>query len=214
MATYHTVAQGEHLSSIAEKYGFSDYRTIWNAPENAELKKKRKPHILLPGDRLFIPDRQDKDVDKQSEKRHRFKVKAQPLKLRIVLKDLKNKPIADTQCKLELGKEVYSLTTDGKGLIEQVIPPTEHDGKLTFQDPDTSVEVVIPILIGHLDPIEERTGWQARLNNLGYDAGRVGSEDTQRLKSAIEEFQCDHKLKVDGDCGPKTQAKLKEVHGS
>jgi len=32
--------------------------------------------------------------------------------------------------------------------------------------------------------------------------------------SAVEEFQCDNGLTVDGDCGPNTQAKLKEVHGS
>ena len=31
--------------------------------------------------------------------------------------------------------------------------------------------------------------------------------------SAIEEFQCDHGLVVDGKCGPATQAKLKQVHG-
>jgi peptidoglycan hydrolase-like protein with peptidoglycan-binding domain len=30
----------------------------------------------------------------------------------------------------------------------------------------------------------------------------------------VQEFQCDHQLKVDGVCGPQTQAKLVDAHGS
>jgi len=49
----HTVAQGEHLSGIAAKYGFQKVATIWEHPDNAGLKSKRKnPHILLPGDKI------------------------------------------------------------------------------------------------------------------------------------------------------------------
>jgi peptidoglycan hydrolase-like protein with peptidoglycan-binding domain len=33
------------------------------------------------------------------------------------------------------------------------------------------------------------------------------------FRSAVEEFQCDHGLTVDGDCGAQTQAKLLSVHG-
>ena len=40
MGVYHNVVQDEHLSSIAKKYGFSDYKIIWNHDQNAELKKK------------------------------------------------------------------------------------------------------------------------------------------------------------------------------
>jgi hypothetical protein len=34
-----------------------------------------------------------------------------------------------------------------------------------------------------------------------------------RFRSAVEEFQCNHGLSVDGKCGPITQAKLKSVYG-
>jgi murein L,D-transpeptidase YcbB/YkuD len=37
--------------------------------------------------------------------------------------------------------------------------------------------------------------------------------DKERIRLAVEEFQCDHGLKVDGVGGPDTQNKLKEVHG-
>jgi peptidoglycan hydrolase-like protein with peptidoglycan-binding domain len=77
--------------------------------------------------------------------------------------------------------------------------------------PDDGVQ--IPIKIGDLDPEKKVSGQQARLKNLGYFRGDVDGQDSDDFESAVEEFQCDHSLKVDGICGPKTQAKLKEVHG-
>ena len=70
---------------------------------------------------------------------------------------------------------------------------------------------MLPIKIGYLDPVEEVSGQIGRLDNLGYFPGDGTDED--QFKSAIEEFQCDNGLTVDGDCGPGTQAKLKEIHG-
>ena len=71
----------------------------------------------------------------------------------------------------------------------------------------------MPTRIGHLDPVEEPSGQMARLTNLGYYLGPEGEIDAHQLRSAIEEFQCDHSLPVDGKCGSQTQAKLKQVHG-
>jgi hypothetical protein len=83
------------------------------------------------------------------------------------------------------------------------------------------VSLSLPLKIGYLDPVTTVPGQVARLNNLGYDAGLVGREDRaprdeegqRQFRSAVEEFQCDHGLAVDGKCGPVTQAKLKKVHG-
>ena len=44
-------------------------------------------------------------------------------------------------------------------------------------------------------------------------AGPIDTVDEKLLASAVEEFQCDHGLTVDGKCGSLTQAKLKKVHG-
>src|SRR5262249_8508870 len=95
---------------------------------------------------------------------------------------------------------------------------TAERASLIIKDPQTPLDdVVIPIKVGHLDPVEEVSGQQARLNNLGYFAGplegKTEEENQALFLSAIEEFQCDHGLRVDGICGPQTQAKLKEVHG-
>src|SRR3989442_1021381 len=86
MEKRHTVKQGEHLPKIAESYGFRDYRTIWDHPNNALLKQKRQnPMVLFPGDELFIPDKDGKKVSCATGQRHRFKVSRQALMLQIVI---------------------------------------------------------------------------------------------------------------------------------
>lgn len=208
MSSYHTVAQGEHLSRIAKKYGFRNYQTIWDRPENKDLKDKRKnPNVLFPGDRLFIPDKQVKKEARSTNQVHRFKVSEAKIMLRLVVRDLDSQPVANTPCELHVEDKKYQLTTDGNGKIEQLIPATAESGKLLFK------QIEVPLKIGHLDPVDEITGQEARLNNLGYNAGSSNDPKDAQLRSAIEEFQCDYNLTVDGVCGPTTQAKLKEIHG-
>jgi LysM repeat protein len=219
MGEYHRVVQGEHLSSIARKYGFSDYKTIWNHGQNAELKKQRQnPNVIFPGDRLFIPDKEEKTESGSTEQKHRFVLKTEKLKLRLVLEDLYEKPIANAQCELRVENETFPLTTDGQGRIEKDIKPDAHSAFLTIKDSQTPIsEMLIPIKIGDLNPEDKESGQKARLNNLGYGAGPLDGKTEEENKtlflSAIEEFQCDHGLLVDGKCGPMTQAKLKQVHG-
>jgi hypothetical protein len=215
MADPHIVQQGEHLSKIAKDYGLPDYHTIWDHPDNAELKKLRQnPNVLFPGDEVIVPDKEEKEESGSTEKRHTFVVKKASLKLRLVLEDIYEKPIAGAKCALLVSDQTFPLTTDGKGKIEQEIPLDAQDAFLVIRGDQTPfANDVIPIKIGHLDPVEFVSGQQARLNNLGYFAGDVGEVDLPRLQSAIEEFQCDHGLLVDGICGPKTRDKLQQVHG-
>jgi N-acetylmuramoyl-L-alanine amidase len=215
MPENYTVQQGDHLSSIAKDNGFTDYTIIWNHPKNAVLKNKRQnPNILLPGDEIFIPDMEEKQESGATDKKHTFKVDKTTLKLRLVLEDIYEKPIAGAQCALLIDGQVYQLTTDGNGKLEQEIPLDAKEGVLTIRGDQTPfANEVLPIKIGHLDPIDEVSGQVARLNNLGYFAGPVDGSDTDAFNSAVQEFQCDNSLTVDGDCGPQTQSKLKQVYG-
>jgi len=220
MAAYHTVKQGEHLTRIAKAYGFSDYRTVWDHAENAEVKRKRgNPNVIFPGDRLFIPDKREKEELRPVDRRHRFRVSRKNLKLRVVLEDFAEKPIADAKCELQVDGQVEKKTTDAEGKMERDITPDAENGILVVTDPeDVFGDLPIVIRVGHLDPVDEVSGQTARLNNLGYLAGpfdgRSDEENRQMFLSAVEEFQCDHDLVVDGKCGSATQAKLKQVHGS
>jgi len=215
MASYHTVEQGDHLSKIAKQYGFSDYRTIWDDGQNAEVRQKRQnPNVLAPGDRLYIPDKELKSASRSTEKHHTFQVKVQRLKLRLVLEDQYEKPIANAPCELHVESAIHQLTTDGSGKIEQDISATAENVRLIIRSKETALDdLIIPLKVGHLDPVDEMTGQQARLANLGYYTGPIDSQENPAFRLAVEEFQCDHGLAVDGACGSQTQAKLKSVHG-
>ena len=215
MSDVHSVEQGEHLSQIAKLYGFPDYKILWDHPQNADLKNLRKnPNILLPGDQVFIPDMEEKEEPGSTDKRHSFVVDKETLKLRLVLEDIYEKPIAGAQCALLVDGQVFQLTTDAHGKIEQEIPLDAKEGVLTIRGDQTPfANEVIPLKIGHLDPVEEVSGQIARLNNLGYFAGPHDGSDEDAFASAVEEFQCDNGLTVDGICSLQTQSKLKSVHG-
>ncbi len=214
MSITHIVKQGEHATRIARRFGFLNFLTIWNHPRNAALKKLRKnPNVLFPGDSLFVPDKQFKKESRPTSKTHRFVIPVKRLMLRIVIQNYSRKPIAGTECDLQVEDKSEHLVTNGNGQIEQLILPTVEIAKLNILDKEFSV------LIGHLDPVEEGSGLEARLNNLGYYVPPADSErDKDELRSAIEEFQRDHDLvpkggRPSGVADAATQAKLLEAHG-
>ncbi len=208
MDHFHSVEQGEHLASIALKYGFVDYHTIWNHPQNAEIKHVRKdPFVLHPGDRIYIPTKSQKKEAVESSDRHSFVLAPRKIFLRLLLGDFYGLPIANAAYLLETETKTFQLVTDGSGVISQEIPRDARIAKLAILDQ------VLTIHIGSLDPADARTGQQARLNNLGYWTGEIGSADEDGFRSAVEEFQCDHELPVNGICDTRTQEMLTEVHG-
>jgi hypothetical protein len=216
MATEYVVQQGDYLSKIAKDFGFTDYRVIWNDPDNAQLKAQRKnPNVLYPGDKLCIPDKKLREESRSTDKRHRFTLERPPLRLRLVLEDMYERPIANAKCVLEIENEFRNVTTDGKGKIDEPLPPGVTSARLIIQDSkQTHLNFVeIPVKIGHLDPLEELSGQRARLKNLGYFPGKSDDKDDPRFRFAVEQFQADHGLTVDGICGPMTQGKLKDIHG-
>ena len=216
MAGYYTVAQGDHLASIAWSNGFSDYRTIWNHPNNADLKSKRQnPNVLFPGDQLYIPDLEHREEPRPTDKQHEFVLTSPVLKLRLTLEDQYEEPISGASCLLVVDGDSRQLTSDGSGKLELEIPPSAKQAYLIIQDDKQTPysNVQIPIKIGHLDPVDEVSGQQARLHSLGYFRGDVDGKAGPDFEMAVEEFQCENGLQVDGVCGPKTQAKLKQVYG-
>jgi hypothetical protein len=215
MGTEHVVLQGEHLSQISAKYGFLDYRTVWDHPGNAELKALRKtPNVLMPGDTVHIPDKLKKQESRGTGQLHRFQVPSQRLALHLVLKDWANQPLADTACELQLEGKSIPLKTDAAGRIRVPISITEAEATLTFKDPMVPFDLLIPIKIGHLDPVDSASGQMARLSNLGYITRPLEDVDDIVLTRTVQEFQCDTGLPVTGECDAATQSKLKEMHGS
>ena len=214
MPTIHIVKQGDHLSSIAKKYGLPR-KKIWNDPHNAALAGQRlNPNVLYPGDQVYIPDLTPNEFARPTDVNHKFAVDRQKVQLCLVLEDIYERPIANASCLLQCDGDSIALTSDSAGTIKHDIPADLQEATLTVQSAETPFkDERFSIKIGHLDPVDQITGQLARLNNLGYFAGDVGRQDTDALESAVEEFQCDQGLTVDGVCGPQTQAQLKKVHG-
>src|SRR5258708_39125129 len=101
MPLTHIVEQGDTIPSLAFQYGmFSD--TLWNHSENSSLRKLRKdPNVLLPGDKVFVPDKKLKQVDKADGARYRFKRRGVPMKFRVQLLDKDRKPRANLKYSLD-----------------------------------------------------------------------------------------------------------------
>jgi N-acetylmuramoyl-L-alanine amidase len=215
MATRHVVAQGDYLAKIARDRGLSDPMTLWNAPENAELRRLRgNPNVLYPGDVVVIPEAQTKQEGGNTEARHRFVLHGSKLRLRIALEQALHEELKDVPCELRIGSEVRTLTTDGSGCLEHEIAPGAERAELVVRGGDSAFrDRLLRLEIGHLDPIDTISGVAARLANLGYLRRPVERDDDPELLAAIQEFQCEHALTVDGVVGPRTREKLREVHG-
>src|SRR4051812_22235700 len=183
MAKTYVVEQGDYIARIANQNGFGDYRTIWDDPLNADLKQLRKnPNVLFPGDVIAIPDPEQRKESRVTGKKHVFATTVKPIRIRIVVEDLYERPLANTACELKINGETLPLTTDDRGMIDQVVAPVVNTAKLIFHGADSTLdELDITLYVGHLDPVDRPTGQRARLNNLGYFAGALDVDDGETV---------------------------------
>ena len=77
------VKQGDCIESIAYAHGIF-WEIVWNHPKNKQLKQTREdPNLLFPGDSVFVPEKRKKQVKVATGKRHIFKLKGVPSKVRL-----------------------------------------------------------------------------------------------------------------------------------
>ncbi len=160
-----TVEQGDCISSIAFEHGFL-WRTLWNHSSNADLKTRRKdPNVLLEGDIVHIPDLTPKQAPGATEKRHKFKLKGVPAKIKVrFLHD--GKPRANIPYQLYVDGISSSGKTDRGGFVEARISPGAKQARIVLKDPNR--DIAYNVALGNLDPIDTPSGVAQRLTNLGY----------------------------------------------
>ena len=209
MAHVHVVQQGDCFSSIAVKNGFLE-ETLWNHPSNSELKNKRRnPNTLFPGDEVIIPDIELKEYPAPTENKHIFEVKRE--KITFSLQVLKNdQPAANEEYLLTVDGSRVTDVTDGDGWIHQPIKAAARKGKLVIANAELEYE----LRFGYLDPVEEKSGVQSRLRNLGHYFGEKDKDNDYLMEAALHGFQRKHGLPETGASDAATKAKLEEVHGS
>jgi N-acetylmuramoyl-L-alanine amidase len=204
----YVVRQGDCITSIAVRYGYS-CDTIWNHPDNAQLKASRKnPNILLVGDVVELPDKPASAVSVPAAQRHRFVLKRPKPRLRLVLRD-NGEPITNTSFELDIDGKTLPGTTDGNGKLDLAIPGHVTTAKLRMPARGRTWS----LQIGHLDPIDEVTGAQARLKQLGFYAGAIDGALTPLTVAAIRSFQRKHQLAVTGTLDDATRGALAQQFG-
>jgi len=191
----YTVQQGDCVESIAAQFGLA-WEQVWNHPDNVELRKHRDPNVLLPGDFLSIPERILRWESCVTDREHSFVLKGRSSKLVLVLKDF-DKPRASEKYVLSVDGLLVSGTTDQNGRLEALIEPGARTGRLLV-GPSSALEEYT-LQLGHIDPIQEVTGIEARLRNLGY--------------RSLAEFQKKYRLDVTGQPDEPTLKKLRDEYG-
>ncbi len=207
MPTTHIVQEGDCIASIAFKAGLRP-NTVWEDPGNASLREKRSsPHLLEPGDCVVVPDLLEKTHDAASEKRHRFRRKSVPEKLRLKLMAF-NSPRAGLSYRLEVGSHIFTGKTDQDGMLEAPIPPDLESGLLILDDREAYA-----IQIHTLRPGDGVAGARQRLSNLGFIPHPEVEEEA--LRSGVILFQNTYgTLTTTGELDEPTLKALIQMHGS
>jgi hypothetical protein len=210
----YVVKQGECIESIALAHGFLP-DTLWNHPDNAQLKRERKdPSLLLPGDRVQVPDPRPKQEQGADSQRHRFRRKGLPSKLRVrVLRD--GEPRKNEPYTLNIDGKLSQGTTDGDGVVEVPVPPDAQRGTLIVGK-DEKDQQTFELRLSGLDPIASVTGAQQRLRNLGFLSEEPAAEWTPAALQALLDFQIQHVAKgqdkASGEYDDATQRALEQVY--
>jgi hypothetical protein len=206
----HIVKQGECLSSIAHRFGFKTARLLYEHPDNAEFRKKRPdPAVIFPGDEIKIPDLRPQSLTLQTGKTHRIVVNLPVVQLRVYLRDLDGVAIANQDYVIRFeGCKEKGKTTD-KGLLEHKVPASIDEAEVEIP----CLGLALRLRCGRIDPIDTVTGFQVRLNNLGFGAGAADGVLGPRTRAAIRRFQESCAIKATGDMDTQTGQKLAQTYG-
>ena len=208
----YVVRQGDTLLRIALTFGLEPER-IWREPKNAALIDKRDPDMLAPGDVLYLPPPPPPSLRVTPKTSNKFRAKLPEIEIRIAFHSERG-PLAGERYELTgIAQPPINGQLDGLGALSVKVPVDIEELELTLVDRN----VKHTISVGHLDPIDEPTGVEARLIHLGY--GPIGQADPfvfggdESLARAVEAFQRGHDLEPTGNAGETTQHKLRDVHG-
>lgn len=208
--TVYTIRQGDHLAAISARHGFGTSATIWSHPRNAEIASVRDPNVLFEGDEIFLPDKTTGVAFRDTGSEHAFQVVAETLYLRLRLLDPFGKPRSGVGCLIGVGggDDYEESVSDGDGKVAREIDAMVHHAAVE----SAADAAEIPLLVGHLDPLGEESGYRARLYNMGYLLDPFGDDDEMRI--ALEDFQADQELATTGTLDAPTLAAIGAAHGS
>jgi peptidoglycan hydrolase-like protein with peptidoglycan-binding domain len=119
------------------------------------------------------------------------------------------KPISDMEYKLNIDGKEFEGKTDSEGRIKRAISPNAKLAKLVLAN-GTKYD----LKLGRLDPVDEVTGIQGRLQSLGFYEGAINGKMNDETKSALMLFKRSHDLEASGEADEQTKARLVEMAGT
>ena len=202
----YTVQKRDCLSSIAASNGLADYRAIYDHPENAAFKAQRpNPNVIYAGDVVLIPDKEIKTVDASTDMLHRFQLNTAKTRFRVRIQF--NVPFT---YHLVIDGTAFDGTLEDGEIIDVPIAPDAQNGKLSIW-PNSEMKddpLEFDVTLGDLDPIDEVSGVQARLRNLGFDCRAIDGVIGSRTERALRAFQNFAELEVTGRIDAPTRDAL------
>jgi len=213
----HRVAAGDCLTSLCFEAGYDAPGRVLMAEENAALRTNgRRVNMLAPGDLVRFPPIVPKWVPVQRGPTHRFRLGRQrTTTIRLELGGGPEGPWSRRPFQLLYDATTLEGMTDALGVVEVDVPIRLGRALLRIFTIDGSSDpsYELELLIGHLDPVEEISGVQARLNAIGFSCGPVDGRAGKRTVTAIRDFQSVFGLRADGIADESTRAALVRVHG-
>jgi N-acetylmuramoyl-L-alanine amidase len=204
----HTVEQGECLTNIAWRSGFAE-KPLWNHAANASLRARRKdPECLMPGDIITIPERQLRYEICATDQRHRFRRKDVPAKLHVRLL-MFGEPRRNVKYLLDVDGRTRWGETDPDGWVNESIPPAARQATITVNPGPDQDEY--QLTLGTVDPLDEPSGIQGRLADLGFPCRVTGRMDEQTA-GALRRFQQARNLPITGEADGQTMQELEKAH--
>jgi N-acetylmuramoyl-L-alanine amidase len=198
---------GDCVTSIAFEHGFFP-DTIWNHPDNADIKALRgDPNVLLAGDAIIIPDLRTRCEVAATGARYRFRRRGVPHTLRLRILRF-GKPRANLAYAIAIdGGPPHEGRTDADGWLSHPITPNARVAVVCLDGKDE-----YRLDLGTLDPIDTLSGVQGRLRILGLYDGPLGAE-TPQSATAVQAFQRQQGLDATGEIDDPTRARLRVVAG-
>lgn len=212
----YVIRQGDYLAKLAHRMGFNAAE-VWDDPANAELKRRRDPNLLYPGELLYVPAASRAPMPVASHAVNGYVAEPPKVFVRLVFEGADG-PLADEPYVVEGVGPFPESATDGDGAVVLELSVHVRECRVVFPRRG----VAYPVKVGDMDPIDEVIGVQKRLRNLGHGGG-VGADEAAGLsdesraaheRMAILAFQQRSGLEVTGEFDAATQAALAGGHDS
>jgi N-acetylmuramoyl-L-alanine amidase len=205
----HVIGVGECITSIADSAGHF-WEKIWNDSANEDLRLKREhPNLLLPGDRVTIPEKTRREESKSTGQSHRFRRKGVPALLRLRFTAF-GQPREGEKFEVHVeGAPVEEGELDDDGQLRVPIPPAATRAEVFIGE----ARKRLVFQLGGLPPANTVLGMQHRLNNLNYPCGEPDGTLNDETVRAMQQFQARNLLPTTDEPDDDTYGVIADVHG-